>query len=95
MLLIKRKCTKEVAGTIVEVWQDRGRPNRVYVEFFANGFLYTISERVRFFYKTVKIGGFSVGRYKVPKIKDLKQGTAVHVKYNPENPCRSYIVENR
>ena len=101
MVFFRNKCTKETIGTIVEIqYNKKQKPVRVVVEFvteygttgYGNGL--EIKERIRYHRKSMKVSGYSVGYFRVPKIEDLKINAGVHVRYCPSHPSTAYIVEN-
>ncbi len=90
-----KKYISEVKGKIVEL-KNRGLdcPTIMTVQYQVDDVKYTISESIKLKSQAIKLGPIPIGQRKIPIMGDIKKGTIVTVKYDPENPSKAIIKEN-
>ena len=90
-----KRCICEVQGTIIRLKLKGGNgPFIVTVQYQAGGALYSVSETVKLKSSMIKAGPVPVGQRKTPVMGDIKEGTVVTVKYNPEDHREAIIKGN-
>lgn len=89
-------CTKECFGKVTKLGKDLFGPTTMTVEYTVKTNTYTVKEGIVL--KTPKglpkIMDYTAKAH-ITAIPNLKVGTRVTVKYNPEDPSMSYIKENK
>ena len=86
---------KEVIGSVIDV-KSKGIdcPTIVTVEFKVKKEVYKIKETIKLISKPIKLWIIPIGQKKVPKL-ELKKGQKVTVVYDPNNPKKAYLKENK
>ena len=99
MLISQKKrdlCTKSCFGKVIKLNKDLLGPTTMIVEYTVRTETYKVKEGIVM--KTPK-GLPKIMEYtakaSITAIPNLKVGTRVTVKYNPEDPSMSYIKENK
>jgi hypothetical protein len=91
----RKKCTREVVGTIVKMdRKSMEMPTMITVEYVVDEVKYTVKESVKLKSKLIKIGFLPIGQVKTPRMGDIVVGGTAAVCYNPEQPEKAYIKEN-
>lgn len=90
----KRKCTQETVGTVIkkrwngEVWF-------LTAEYIVDQKTYKKTEQMRYQkIKTYKIMNLPIGVKSQAPLGKLEKGDPVRIRYNPQNPKKSYMPDN-
>lgn len=68
---------------------------RVRVSYEVGGTVYELTESVKLKSKSIKLGPIPIGQEKVPKLPVTEVGGRVVVCYDPADPSRAYLRDNR
>lgn len=68
---------------------------RVRVSYVVSGMRYEVIESVKMKSQAIKLGPIPVGQKQVPTLPTTDVGAAVAVCYDPANPGRAYLRDNK
>ena len=96
MILRKNKCNKETVAKVVRIYNNQFNEFDVMrVEYLVNGKKYYIEEPIKSYKQLIQWGIVIINNTSFPVIQDLKIGKELTVLYNPKNPKKAYIKENK
>lgn len=67
----------------------------ITVAYEAGGVAYSVTESVRMKSETIRLGPIPIGQRQVPVMGAVEEGTKVTVIYDPKDPRKAVIGENR
>lgn len=90
-----KRCTMETQGEIVKLKLKSGDgPFVITVRYEVDFTNYMIKESVKLKSTAIKAGKIPIGQKKTPVIGEIKEGTSVTVRYNPNNPEEAFVKGN-
>lgn len=84
-----------VEGTITKIVHKGDNLGLVFAEYKVLGKSYQISESVKYKVEPIKLGFLPIGTRKIPRMGTVSVGDSVRIAYNPQQPDRAYLVDNR
>lgn len=67
----------------------------ITVAYEVSGVAYSVTESVRMKSEVIRLGPVPIGQRQVPVMGAVAEGTKVTVIYDPKDPQKAVIVENR
>lgn len=86
----------KIEGIIIEFrLRGVGSSSVITVAYEAGGVAYSVTESVRMKSETIRLGPIPIGQRQVPVMGAVEEGTKVTVIYDPKDPRKAVIGENR
>jgi hypothetical protein len=92
---MKKNCNVTILGTVKEI-KNRGLdfPTMITVNYTVDSIVYEITENIKLKSAPIKFGFLTIGQRQLPRMKNIRVGSSVMIKYNISNPKEAYIINN-